>query len=80
MRKNTIIFVLVIIAACITVFIGFVWYATASIPFQDPEFVPASAFEKQAKDLLVGKIMMLIGAVVLIYSIFWRLIISRRIK
>lgn len=76
MKKKTLIFVLFIIVSIVFIFLGFVWYAGASIPFQDSELVPASAFSKQASDLMVGKIMMLFGGVLLTGSII--LYIKRR--
>lgn len=78
MKKKTLIFVILIIISIVIIFLGFVWYAAASIPFQDSELVPASAFAKQASDLMVGKIMMLFGVVLLTGSIIWRFIVSKK--
>ena len=69
MKKKTLLFVLVLIVSIGLLFLGFVWYAGASTPFQDSELVPASAFSKQVSDLMVAKIMMLLGGVLLTGSI-----------
>lgn len=76
MKKKTLIFVLFIIVSIVFIFLGFVWYAGASIPFQDSELVPASAFSKRASALMAAKIMMLSGGVLLTGSII--LYIKRR--
>ena len=60
-RKQPLIFIAFIVVGILLFFLGFGRYALASMPFQDPEYVPASALAKQANDILVGKIMMLIG-------------------
>lgn len=69
MKKNSRLFITLLIAAIIIFFLGFVLYSVSSIPFQDPEFVAASIFEKQARDILVGKIVMLIGAALLFLAL-----------
>lgn len=79
MKKKTLIFVMLIIVSIVMIFLGFVWNAAASVPFQDSELVSASAFDDQARKLLIGKSMMLIGGVLLTGSIIWRFIVSRKI-
>ena len=79
MKKKTLIFAMPIVASIVIIFLGFVWYATTSIPFQDSELVPASAFDDQARKLLIGKSMMLIGVVLLTGSIIWRFIVNRKV-
>lgn len=79
MKKRTLIFAMLIIISIVIIFLGFVWYAAASIPFQDSELVPASAFDDQARKLLIGKSMRLIGVVLLTGSIIWRFIVSKKV-
>ena len=64
MKKKTVIFVLLILTAIVIIFIGYVRYASALLPVQDPELAPVSVFIKQERDIMLGKIMMLTGTVI----------------
>lgn len=74
MKKHTAKFVLLIFTALVIIFIGLVRYASASLPIQDPEFAPASVLIKQNRDILIGKVLILIGMVIFAGSIIWRFI------
>lgn len=74
MKKNTAKFVLLIFTALVIIFIGLVRYASASLPIQDSEFAPASVLIKQNRDILIGKVLILIGMVIFAGSIIWRFI------
>lgn len=66
MKKKDKIFVvglvLIFILSMVIFGLGFGLFAVASIPFQDSQYVTQSALDKQARDILIGEIMMLTGA------------------
>ncbi len=62
--KKVIIFIVLIMVAFAMIFIGFGAYAVASMPFQDSQLVPADILEKQARDMLMGEIVILMGIAV----------------
>lgn len=69
-RNNKIVlFILLIVIALFVLIIGFGQWAIASIPFQDPEYVSESALYKQTIKIIIGIIMMIVGAITLIGSI-----------
>ena len=43
--------------------IGYIVYASASIPLQDEDMAPASVLAEQVLEVNIGKIMMLVGII-----------------
>lgn len=78
MKKKPWILITLLIAATIIFLLGFGLYSVSSLPFQDPELISGSILEKQARDIIVGKIVMLIGATLLFGTIIWQFFVSRR--
>lgn len=69
-RNNKIVlFILLIVIALFVLIIGFGQWTIASIPFQNPEYVSESALYKQTIKIIIGIIMMIVGAITLIGSI-----------
>lgn len=78
MKKQTLIFIIFIVIGILLLFLGFGRYALASMPFQDPEYVSANILAKQANDILVGKIMMLLGVAMCFGSVIVRIVQKKR--
>lgn len=78
MKKKTLLFILILVAAIVIFLLGFGRYAGASIPFQDQEMVPVGVLEKQANDLRIGKILMMLGGVLFFGDVLVRILIRRK--
>lgn len=72
MKKMIITYVILaivaIIAIVVTVF-GFGLFSVAAIPFQDPQYVPASALVRQNVEMIIGAITMTSGIVAFAISV-----------
>lgn len=79
-NKNVVIFVIFLIISILLLIWGFGLYSLASLPFQDLTLVPEHVLAKQAREVLLGKVMMIVGAVLLVGTIMMKVIRGRKNK
>lgn len=80
MKKNRIIFIVLLVVSILLMLYGFIYFSVSSIPFQDASLAPSSALIKQQVDIVIGIVMMIAGAGLLIGDIIWKKKSSKKSK
>lgn len=78
--KLNVIFIILLAIAIVISFYGFVLSAVSAIPFQEPQYAPASAFEQQRVEGIIGLVMLISGTLLFWGDIIWRIVMGKRIK
>lgn len=79
LKLNVIFIILLFIAIVISLY-GFVLTAASAIPFQDPQYAPSSALERQKIESIIGLVMLVVGTLMFWGDIIWRIIMGKRIN